>query len=126
MIEEVSTKPFAKRLPEGRHMFRVIGVPQKKQIGKAQARTWMLLPDIDGVVDPVPYDIFAWEQKELLLVIGFEEDRGQQKIVWDDEKVDGKEFSAEVYYAESKKINPNTQKPYLNMALKNFEAEIAF
>ena len=126
MIEEISTKPFAKRLPEGRYTFRVIGTPQKKQIGKAQARTWMLLPDLEGVVDPIAYDIFAWEQKDLLLAIGFEENRAEQKLTWDDSKVDGKEFSAEVYYAESKKINPNTNKPYLNMALRNFEAEIDF
>ena len=127
MIEKISTRPFKIKLPEGKRItFRVQGVPQKKMIGKAPARTWILLPDLESYPDPIAYDIMSFMAKDLLLALGFKDDPEKQVIAWDDSKVDGKEFSAEVAYEDSKKLNPNTGEPYRNMVLRNFEAEISF
>lgn len=85
----------------------------------------MLLPDLEGFNDPFEYDLVPWEAKEFLIAVGGKE-TPDGYVEWDDDRVDGKEFTADVVYVEQPKINQKTNKPYTHLVLKNFEQEIAF
>lgn len=127
MIERTSVKQFGKGLKAGRYTFRVIGIPEKLDMGKFTKRVWKLLPDSDDASEPIQYHVVPWEAKELLLAVGGKLDKETDHIEWDDERVDGKEFTADLSYeVQEGSMNPKTGKPYTRMVLKNFEQEIAF
>jgi len=124
MIERTSVKSFTK-LPKGtRCMFRVMGKPEKIPVGKTTARVWKLQPDIPGINAEIEYKVFPWQSKGILIAVGGK--LVDDDVEWDDDKVDGKVFTATVDYVDGTKTNPNTGKPYQNLVLTDFEMELDF
>lgn len=93
MKERTSTSQFS-LWPEGRYVFTVAGIPEKKSTTKTTYRVWKFHSPSGKTFSPV---IFPWKSKELLLAVGGIE-TSPDEIEWDDEKVNGKEIECRIIH----------------------------
>ena len=106
MKESTNTQQF-EVVPEGRYKFTVIGVPEKRRTssGKSTFRIWKLagINEKKQAFNNISILMFPWDSKDLLLALGGTLESEDSEIVeWDDEEVDGKNFTADLYYEKDK------------------------
>lgn len=103
-IEKTNTRTN-NLIPEGTYTFTVIGRPEKfrSQDGQKTYRKWMLTFQFNGNKITASKIFFPWNSRELLLSLGGQESPDNpDEIIWDDEQVDGKAFSAHVVHERAK------------------------
>lgn len=124
MIQKIEQRK--KGLKPARYSFVVNGKPIKANVGSVEKVVWSFRAQTPGK-EVIKYSLFPSEQFDLLKGLGFKENQ-DGTLEWDDEKVNGREFSANVDYVENERgrINPKTNKPYTNLVLSNFESETPF
>lgn len=121
-MQRDSTEGFS-LVPEARYNFTVMGKPEKFRAGKTTYRKWILITEIAGKRKEIHVNLFPWKSEELIIAVGGRKEG--KDLVWDDDKVDGQKFVADLKHEAYKKNDGSDGTGYL---LTNFgsEEEIPF
>ena len=111
MIETVDTASQNTLIPEAHYIMKVLETPEKIPSGKTSYRKWKFAASLDGKTGRIITAIFfPWESYDLLIALGGEKDGSSlTKVIWDDGKVAGKLFEADIKHGTYKK-NDGTEK----------------
>lgn len=129
MIETIDTRSQFERLPADRYLFSVSEKPEKLEYSKTTARNWKLkASNVHGeYLGTIQIRLFPWESKDLLLALGGKLNEGTEKVTWDDEKVEGLEFLANLKSVEYMGKNKAGQiEKKLKYVLSNIELSTPF
>lgn len=84
-------------LKEGEYLFEIYEVSSRVKTAKSHYRTWKFNTVINGETEQIWINYFPFTVGELLLVLGYEQDKNGY-FDWDDEEVIGKKFIAKLTY----------------------------
>lgn len=104
MVRERTNTSQFNLIPEAHYIFRIDGIPQKKETNKSSYRVWKMLYNEHGTTKRASFVFFPWTSRELLLAVGGEE-VDSKNVDWDPDLVDGKLIECDVIHEPDKDGN---------------------